>query len=130
MIISSPHECRQERDKMISCGIDTHLKMHQVEIQNDRRKILWRGQICNNRKGFNELLEKLRAIERSNSDTIVGIFMNPTGTYHIPIQHFLESNGYVVYYIYPRVTASARMAENLGKVKSDKVDCVPRNVYD
>ena len=96
--------------------------MHQVEIQNDRRKILWRGQIGNNRKRFNELLEKLRAIERSNSDTIVGIFINPTGTYHVPIQHFLESNGYVVYYIDPRVTASARMAENLGKVKSDKVD--------
>ena len=81
--------------------------MNQVEIQNDRRKVPWRGQICNNRKGFNELLEKLRAIERSNSYTIVGIFMNPTGTYHIPIQHFLESNGYVEYYIDPRVTASS-----------------------
>ena len=71
---------------------------------------------------FNELLEKLRKIERNNSDTISGIFMNPTGTYHIPIQHFLESSGYTVYYIDPRVTESARTASNLGKVKSDKVD--------
>ena len=84
--------------------------------------MLWRGQISNNRKGFNELLEKLRTIERSNSDTIVGIFMNPTGTYHIPIQHFLESSGYTVYYIDPRVTEFARVTSNLGKVKSDRVD--------
>ena len=61
---------------------------------------------------------------------MAGIFINTTGTYHVPIQHFLESNGYVVYYVDPRVTDSARTASNLGKVKSDKVDCVPRNVYD
>ena len=67
--------------------------MHQVEVQNERRKVLWRGQIGNDRKGFNELLNKLITIERSNSDTICGIFINPTGTYHIPIQHFLESSG-------------------------------------
>ena len=96
--------------------------MHQVEVQNERRKVLWRGQIGNNRNGFNELLDKLITIERSNSDTICGIFINPTGTYHKPIQHFLESNGYVVYYIDPRVTESARVTSNLGKVKSDKVD--------
>ena len=104
--------------------------MHQVEVQNDRRKVLWRGQIGNNRTEFNELLEKLRTIERSNSDTICGIFINPTGTYHIPIQHYLESNGYVIYYIDPKVTESARVTSNLGKERSDKVDCVPRNVYD
>jgi len=108
--------------KMISCGVDTHLKMHQVEVQNDGRKVLWRGQIGNNRNGFNELLDKLRTIERSNSDTVAGIFINPTGTYHIPIQHFLESNGYTVYYVDARVTESARITSNLGKVKSDKVD--------
>ena len=122
LVSFSPHECRQERDKMLSCGIDTHLKMHQVEVQNERRKVLWRGQIGNNRTEFNELLEKLRTIERSNSDTICGIFINPTGTYHVPIRHFLESNGYVVYYVDPRVTDSARTASNLGKVKSDNVD--------
>jgi transposase len=107
---------------MISCGIDTHLKIHQVEVQNERRKVMWKGQIGNNRKCFYELLEKLRTIERSNSDSIAGVFINPTGTYHMPIQHFLETNGCAVYYIDARVTESARMASNLGKVKSDKVD--------
>ncbi len=96
--------------------------MHQVEVQNERRNVMWRGQIGNDRKSFHELLEKLRTLERSNSDAIAGIFINPTGTYHVPIQHFLETNGYVVYYIDARVTESARVAENLGKVKSDKVD--------
>lgn len=96
--------------------------MHQVEVQNERRKVLWKGQIGNDRKGFNELLDKLRTIERSNSDTVAGVFINPTGTYHMPIQHFLETNEYVVYYIDPRITESARITSNLGKVKSDKVD--------
>ena len=78
--------------------------------------------ITNDRKGFDELLEKLRTIERSNSDSIAGVFINPTGTYHTPIQHFLETNGYAAYYVDPRATESARTASNLGKVKSDKVD--------
>ena len=38
-IVYSLHECRQERNKMLSCGIDTHLKMHQVEIQNQDEKV-------------------------------------------------------------------------------------------
>jgi type III restriction enzyme len=37
---------------MLSCGIDTHLKMHQVEIQNQDEKVMWRGQVSNNREGF------------------------------------------------------------------------------
>jgi hypothetical protein len=74
---------------MLSCGVDTHLKIHQEEVQNERRKVMWKGQIGNNRAEFNGLLQKLRTIERSNSDTICGIFINPTGTYHVPIQHFL-----------------------------------------
>ena len=48
---------------MISCGIDTHLKIHQVEIHNERRKVMWKGQIDNNRKDFYELLEKLEIMK-------------------------------------------------------------------
>ncbi|EQB67165.1 MAG: transposase [Thermoplasmatales archaeon E-plasma] len=96
--------------------------MHQVEVQNENEKIMWRGQISNNRKGFETLLEKFRIIERSNNDKIKGIFMNPTGNYHIPLHHFLESNGYKVIYVDPRVTDYARKMSNLGKEKSDTVD--------
>ena len=53
--------------------------MHQVEVQNEKIKVMWKGQIDNNRTKFNRFLEKLRTMERSNSDTICGIFINPTG---------------------------------------------------
>jgi transposase len=96
--------------------------MHQVEIQNHDEKVMWRGQVQNNRDGFNALLEKIHAVERSNNDSIIGVFINPTGTYHVPLQHFLESNRYRVIYVDPRVTDYARKMENLGKEKSDKVD--------
>lgn len=117
-----PTECRQERDRMLSCGIDTHQKMHQVEIQNHDGKVMWKGQISNNKKGFDQLLAKIKTIERSNSDQIRGIFMNPTGNYHVPIHHFLESACYKVIYIDPGVTDYARKMANLGKEKSDTVD--------
>ena len=57
---------------MLSCGIDTHQKMHQVEVQNENGKVMWRGQVSNSRKGFDTLLEKIRIIEKSNSDTVKG----------------------------------------------------------
>ncbi len=107
---------------MLSVGIDTHGKFHQIEIQNHDQKVMWRGQVQNNRNGFIDLLEKIHTIERSNSDSTIGVFINPTGMYHVPLQHFLESNGYRVIYVDPRVTDFARKMENLGKEKSDKVD--------
>ncbi|EQD67074.1 transposase [mine drainage metagenome] len=107
---------------MLSCGIDTHKEIHQVEIQNQDEKVMWKGQISNDRKGFNALLSKIQIIERSNSDKVEGIFMNPTGNYHIPLHHFLESSGYKVIYVDPRVTDYARKMSNLGKEKSDTVD--------
>ncbi|OWP56613.1 MAG: hypothetical protein B2I17_05925 [Thermoplasmatales archaeon B_DKE] len=107
---------------MLSVGIDTHQKMHQVEVQNHDEKVMWRGQIFNNRKGFEELISKLKTIEKNNGDRIKGIFMNPTGNYHVPLQHFLETEGYRVIYVDPRVTDYARKMSNLGKEKSDTVD--------
>jgi transposase len=83
---------------------------------------MWRGRISNDRKGFNALLSKLQTIEKSNSDKVEGICMNPTGNYHIPLHHFLESSGYNVVYVDPRVTDYARKMDNLGREKSDTVD--------
>ncbi len=66
--------------------------MHQIEVQNQDEKVMWRGQISNDRKGFDTMLEKLKTIEKSNNDTVKGIFMNPTGNHHIPLHHFLETS--------------------------------------
>ena len=108
--------------KMLACGIDTHQKMHWIEIQNQDEKVMWRGQASNDRKGLDALLGKLRTIEKSNNDTMIGIFINPTGNYHVPLKRFLESNGYRVIYVDPRITDYARRMSNLGKEKSDTVD--------
>ena len=70
-------------------GIDTHLRMHEVEIQNENGKKMWHGRVEYSRKGFSELHEKIRKIEESNSDRSAGAFMNPTGNYHMPVKYFL-----------------------------------------
>lgn len=107
---------------MLWIGIDTHLKMHEVEIQNENGKKMWHGRVENSREGFSELHEKIRTIEESNSDRIGGVFMNPTGNYHMPVKYFLESNGYNVYVVDARKTEHLRMVQNLGKEKSDQED--------
>lgn len=107
---------------MIWIGIDTHLKMHEVEIQNEYGKRMWTGRIGNDRKGFESLLEKIRIVERSNSDAVSGIFMKPTGNYHMPVRHFLESSGLPVYVVDARKTEHMRIIQNLGKEKSDPED--------
>lgn len=107
---------------MMWMGIDTHLKTHEVEIQNNEGKNMWSGRIDNDRKGFEYLLEKMRTVENANSQKIGGIFMNPTGNYHMPVKHFLESNGFVVYTVDARRTHHLRMTQNLGKEKSDPED--------
>ena len=113
MIISPRMDAGRKGIKMLSVGIDTHQKVHQVEVQNKDGKVMWRGQIGNDRKGFDDLLLKLQTVERSNSDTVKGIFINPTGNYHVPIQHFLESSGYTVIYVDARITDMARTMSNL-----------------
>lgn len=73
--------------------IDTHLRMHEVEIRNENGKKMWDERAENSREGFSELYEKIRMVEEIDSDRIGGVFMNPTGNYNMPVKYFLESNG-------------------------------------
>ena len=52
----------------------------------------------------------MRKIEESNSDRIGGVFMNPTGNYHVPVKYFLEKNGFsgLVYLVDARRTVHLR----------------------
>ena len=68
-----------QEGKMISIGIDTHERMHYVEAQNERQQVMWHGSISNNGEGFCNLIEKMHSICKSNSQEVIGIFMNPTG---------------------------------------------------
>ena len=107
---------------MMWMGIDTHLREHEVEIQNSEGKKMWHGRIANDREGFERLMEKMKIVERSNNQKIEGIFLNPTGNYHMPVKHSLESNGFIVYVVDARKTHHLRMIQNLGKEKSDPED--------
>lgn len=107
---------------MLWIGIDTHLKTHEVEIQNEQGKRMWKGRINNDRDGFESLLKKITTVENSNNQKVMGIFMNPTGNYHMPVKHFLESNSFPVYVIDARRTEHLRIIQNLGKEKSDPED--------
>ena len=105
---------------MLWIGIDTHLRMREVEIQNEYGKKMWHGRVENSREGFSELHEKIRTIEESNSDRIGGVFMNPTGNYHMHVKYFLESNGYYVCIVGARKAEHLQMIRNLEKEKSDQ----------
>ena len=109
---------------MLSVGIDTHEREHYVEIQNEKEVTMWRGRMGNNRDGFQLLLEKIKTVESSNSQEVVGIFMNPTGNYHIPVKYFLENSGFSgrIFMVDARRTEHLRKMMNLGKEKSDPED--------
>ena len=107
---------------MLWVGVDTHLRMHRIEVQNDLGDRMWRGQISNDRKGFQDLLEKLRIIRKSNSQEIGAVFMNPTANYHAPLKAFLESKEFRVILVDARISEHLRITNNLGKEKSDGAD--------
>ena len=83
---------------------------------------MWKGRIGNDKQGFVRPAGKLSVIEGSNNQKIVGIYINPTCNYHVPLQRFLECNGYRVVAVDPRVSAAARKIDNKGRVKSYTVD--------
>ena len=64
--------------------------MHEVEIRDQKGKNIWHGRVENSLEGFSELLEKIKTIEKSNSDRIGGVFINPTSNYHMPVKYFLD----------------------------------------
>jgi transposase len=83
---------------------------------------MWHGSISNKREGFSNLIEKIHSLCRSNSQNVIGIFMNLTGNYHIPLKYFLEAKDYRVFLIDSRKTFHLRHIMNLGTEKSDRED--------
>ena len=74
--------------------MDTHKEMHYAEVQDEKRNVLWHGRIPVSRDGFLQLLERIRTIEKSNSQKIACVCINPTGNYHMTLRYFLEMNGF------------------------------------
>ena len=107
---------------MLSVGIDTHQKTHYGEIQDEKENKLWHGKIRNIKEDFEFLIDKISKIENSNNDSIIGIFMNPTGNYHVPLKYFLDKNNFIVYMVDARKTLHLRKMMNLNTIKSDSED--------
>ena len=101
--------------------MDTHKEMHYAEVQDEKRNVLWHGRIPVSSDGFLQLLEKIRTIEKSNSQKIAGVYMNPTGNHHMTLKYFLEMNGFrgIIHMVDARRTVHLRNMINLGKEKSD-----------
>ncbi len=117
---------------ILSVGIDTHEKTHLAEVQDSNERVLWSGKVTNNRSGLESLVERIHVLEKSNSDRVIGIFVNPTGNYHLPVKQIPENNGFTVYCVDARVTKNVISIENYGKEKSDPEDAhiltsTPRN---
>ena len=104
--------------------MDTHKEMHYAEVQDEKRNVLWHGRIPVSSDGFLQLLEKIRTIEKSNSQKIAGVYMNPTGNHHMTLKYFLEMNGFrgIIHMVDARRTVHLRNMINLGKEKSDPED--------
>ena len=107
---------------MLSVGIDTHERMHYVEIQDEKQNRLWHEKIRNIRKGFEFLIDKIIKIQNSNNDEVEFIFMNSTGNYHVPLKYFQENNSFTVYMVDARKTLHLRKIMNLNTIKSDSED--------
>ena len=75
---------------MLSIGIDTHERIHYVEIQDEKENRLWYGKIRNIRKDFEFLINKIIKVQNSNNDKVEFVFMNPTGNYRVPLKYFME----------------------------------------
>ena len=98
---------------MLSVGIDTHERIHYVEIQNEKENRLWHGKIRNIKEDFEFLIDKISKVEKSENDKVEFVFMNPTGNYPVPLKYFLESNNLTVYMVDARKTLHLRKIMNL-----------------
>lgn len=86
---------------------------HEVEIQNEEGMKVWSGRATNDRRGFENLIGEIRTMEKSNEQSVEGVFMKLTGNYHMPVKHFLEYFGLKVYVIDARKTYHSRIAQDL-----------------
>jgi transposase len=96
--------------------------MHYAELQDEKGNVLWHVRFENSGNDLESILQKMRKIEESNSRKVEGVFMNPTGNYHVQLKYFLEKNGFIVYMVDARKTVHLRKVMNLNAEKSDPED--------
>ena len=106
---------------MIYVGIDVAKDKHDCFIANSDGEVLYDVfTIQNNMDGFEELLFKIKTIEKNSGKVKVGL--EATGHYNCNLLGFLKSHGLPTIVINPLHTNTYRKSLSLRKTKTDKAD--------
>ena len=106
---------------MIYVGIDVAKDKHDCFICNSEGEVLYNVfTIQNNMDGFEELMFKIRSVDKSLKNTKAGL--EATGHYSNNILGFLKKQGVSVVMLNPLYTSQCRKSISLRKTKTDKVD--------
>lgn len=106
---------------MIYVGIDVAKDKHDCFICNSEGEVLYDVfTVQNNMDGFEELMFKIRSVDKSLKNTKAGL--EATGHYSYNILGFLKKQGVSVVLLNPLYTSQCRKSISLRKTKTDKVD--------
>jgi len=90
-------------------GIDVAKERHRVFFGTARgRSLLRRLNIDNNRTGFERLIERTDHIQRQHGLTKAVYVVEPTGNYHKPLAHWLQSHDQMVVLVSNKAIAENR----------------------
>ena len=107
---------------MLYAGIDIAKFDHVIGAVNQKGKALSKPmKFKNSTSGFARCVAYLEGLTDDKSEIIVG--MEATGHYWLPCFCHLTELGYGVVVINPIQTDAMRRFKNLGKVKTDAIDC-------
>ena len=106
---------------MIYVGIDVAKDKHDCFICNSEGEVLYDVfTIQNNMDGFEDLMFKIRSVDKSLKNTKAGL--EATGHYSCNILGFLKKQGVSTVLLNPLYTSQCRKSISLRKTKTDKVD--------
>ncbi|MBR3552604.1 MAG: IS110 family transposase [Clostridia bacterium] len=106
---------------MVYVGIDVAKDKHDCFICNSDGEILYDVfTIPNSMDGFEDLIFKIRSVDKSLKNTKAGL--EATGHYSCNILGFLKKQGVSVVLLNPLYTSQCRKSMSLRKTKTDKVD--------
>ncbi len=106
---------------MVFAGIDVAKDKHDCFIVNSDGEVLFDVfAIPNNMKGFEDLLFKIKGVEKNVDNIKVGL--EATGHYSCNILGFLKNKGLTTIVINPLYTSLSRKSISLRKTKTDKAD--------
>ena len=106
---------------MIYVGIDVAKDKHDCFICNSEGEVLFDVfTIQNSMDGFEDLMFKIRSVDKSLKNTKAGL--EATGHYSCNILGFLKKQGVTAVLLNPLYTSQCRKSMSLRKTKTDKVD--------